>query len=446
MKNNLTVENAWICSVVDSEIIPFFGDLLISNNIISKIRPKNFTTYQRNPTKVGKDSYNAYGRVVTIPNVNFHDHIYSRLAKGLPLKGKFDSFQNVLKNLWWKLDRALDLDMIKASAQAAAIDSIQNGVTYIFDHHSSQSEIKSSLSVIKNVLDDFSLRGVLCFEATDRNDSTNALNGLYENVGFYNVSDENFKAMLGLHASFTISDELLFEARKLMKLDWGIHIHVAEDESDNKLSIEYSGASPVNRLKKYKLMNNKSILVHCVHLQQKDYLKIVEAESAISFCLDSNMNNSVGLPQFEKIPNPVPLLVGTDGMHANTASSLKQIFLTARNQGMSSEQSLALIKKIYFDQINFVKKYFSDYPSINEKERADFIIWDYVPPTPLNKENFWGHFIYGMLEVQILSVVQKGKFLLKDFRFLTEDIDQIRTNIYKEGEKLFNKLKRPLNN
>ncbi|KAF0151348.1 MAG: Amidohydrolase [Ignavibacteria bacterium] len=441
MKNNLTIENAWICSVVETEVIPFFGDLLITSGIISKIRPKNFFSFLKNPTRVGKDSYNAFGRVLTIPNVNFHDHIYSRLAKGLPLKGKFDSFQNVLKNLWWKLDRALDRDMIKASAQAAAIDSIQNGVTYIFDHHSSQSEIKNSLNVIKNVLDDFSLRGVLCFETTDRNSSSSAVDGLSENVSFLNDANENFKAMLGLHASFTISDETLLEAKKVLGKNWGIHIHVAEDESDNRLSMEYSGALPVSRLKKYKLMNDKSILVHGVHLQQKDYLKIIEADSAIAFCLDSNMNNSVGMPQFTKIPNPIPLLIGTDGMHSNIARSFKQLFLISRNQGMSSEQSFSLIKKIYFDQNNFVKKYFNDFTSLMEKERADFIVWDYVPPTPINKENFWGHFIYGILEARILSVVQKGKFLMKNFQYINEEIEEVRSQIFQEGERLYNKLK-----
>lgn len=441
MKNNLTIENAWICSVVETDVIPFFGDLLITNNIITKIRPKNFTSFLKNPTKVGKDSYNAFGKVVTIPNVNFHDHIYSRLAKGLPLKGKIDSFQNILKNLWWKLDRALDLEMIKASAQAAAIDSIQNGVTYIFDHHSSQTQIKNSLSTVKQVLDEFSLRGVLCFETTDRNSSSSAGDGLNENISFLKEENENFRAMLGLHASFTISDETLIEARKVLKKNWGIHIHAAEDESDNILSMEYSGALPISRLRKYKLMNDKSILVHGVHLQQKDYLKIVEAECAIAFCLDSNLNNSVGLPQLAKIPNPIPLLIGTDGMHANIARSLKQLFLISRYQGMSGEHAFSLIKKIYFDQINFVKKYFNDFTSLIEKDRADFIVWDYVPPTPINKENFWGHLIYGILEARILSVVQNGNFLMKDFKFVNEEAEEMRCQIFQEGERLYNKLK-----
>lgn len=441
MKNNLTIENAWICSVVESEIIPFFGDLLINEGVITKIRPKNYLSFQKNPNKIGKDSYNAFGRVVTIPNVNFHDHIYSRLAKGLPFKGKFDTFQNVLKNLWWKLDRALDLEAVKASAQIASIESIQNGVTYIFDHHSSQTAIQNSLSVIKDVLEDFQIRGVLCFETTDRNSSDEAVAGLEENVRFKSIATENFKSMIGLHASFTLSDETLNEARRILKNDWGIHIHVSEDESDNKLSVEYTGSLPVARLKKYKLLNDVSILVHGVHLQQKEYLKLVETESAIAFCLDSNMNNSVGLPQLMKIPNPIPLLVGTDGMHANIARSLKQLYLVSRDQGMSNEQSFSLIKKVYFDQIRFVKKYFNDFPTLLEKDRADFIIWDYVPPTPINKENFWGHVIYGMLEARIISVVQKGNFLLKDFLCVNKDVEEIRNDIYREGEKIFNKLK-----
>jgi cytosine/adenosine deaminase-related metal-dependent hydrolase len=442
-QNKLTVENAWICPVIEGEVIPFFGDLIIAGGKISKIRPKSFQTYQKNPAKVGKDSFNAYGRVITIPLVNFHDHIYSRLAKGLPLTGRFDNFQNVLKNLWWKLDRTLDMDMITASAQMAALESIRNGVTYIFDHHSSQNEIDGSLSEIKKVLGNFNLRGVLCFESTDRNGTEKALAGLNENINFYSAQNNgDFRGMLGLHASFTLSDDLLAEAYKFQKKNGiGIHIHVAEDDSDNKLSQEYAGAAPVNRLKKFKLMNDSSILVHGVHLKEKDFLKISEAESAIAFCLDSNMNNSVGVPQFAKIPKIIPLLAGTDGMHANLARSLKQLFLTFRNQGLSGDQSMGLIKKIYMDQISFVRKYFNDYPVLAENDRADMIIWDYVPPTPLNKENFWGHLIYGVFEYPVHSVLQNGNFLMKEFSLIDIDADKIVNDISRQGERLFNKLK-----
>ncbi|MCL6100808.1 MAG: amidohydrolase family protein, partial [Bacteroidetes bacterium] len=172
--------------------------------------------------------------------------------------------------------------------------------------------------------------------------------------------------MLGLHASFTLSDDVLAEAHKIQKkFDLGIHIHVAEDEIDNKLSIEYTGKSPIKRLTKYKLLNSKSILVHGVHLKEKDFVTISNHESALAFCPDSNLNNSVGLPQFGRIPKSIPFLVGTDGMHSNIARSLKQIYLLSRHQGNSSDVSTALVKKIYFDQLAFAKKYFLDFPTLN---------------------------------------------------------------------------------
>ncbi|MEW5844299.1 MAG: amidohydrolase family protein [Bacteroidota bacterium] len=443
MKRSMTIENAWICTIVGSDVLPLFGDLSISDGCISKIRPKNFQTFLKNPNRVNKNSYNAFGKVVTIPMVNFHDHIYSRLAKGLPLKGKFDNFHNVLKNLWWKLDRALDTDMIKASAQMAAFESIRNGVTYIFDHHSSQDQIDGSLRIIQNVLYEFGIRGVLCFECTDRNGLDKAMEGLEENKNFHTSQlDGDYRAMLGLHASFTLSDDVLVEAHKIQKkFDLGIHIHVAEDEIDNKLSIEYTGKSPIKRLAKYKLLNSKSILVHGVHLKEKDFVMISNHESALAFCPDSNLNNSVGLPQFGRIPKSIPFLLGTDGMHSNVARSLKQIYLLSRHQGNSFDVSTALVKKTYFDQLAFAKKYFLDYPTLNEGDRADLIIWNYTPPTPMTEENFWGHYIYGMLEYPVETVMQNGEYLMKDFQLLDKDESKIKNEIYVQGERLVNKLK-----
>lgn len=442
MKRSTTIENAWICMVVESDVVPLFGDLIISDGHISKIRPKNFQMFLKNPNRVNKNSYNAFGKVVTIPLVNFHDHIYSRLAKGLPLKGKFDNFHNVLKNLWWKLDRALDTEMIKASAQMAALESIRNGVTYIFDHHSSQDEIKGSLRTIHDVLFSFGISGVLCFESTDRNGLDKAIEGLEENKNFHtSLLNGDYRAMLGLHASFTLSDDVLAEAHKIQKkFDLGIHIHVAEDEIDNKLSVEYTGKSPIKRLAKQKLLNPKSILVHGVHLKEKDFVTISQYESALAFCLDSNLNNSVGVPQFGKIPKSIPFLMGTDGMHANVARSLKQIYLLARHQGNSSDASTALVKKIYFDQIGFAKKYFPDYPTLNENDKADLVIWNYVPPTPLTKENFWGHYIYGVLEYPVETVLRCGEYLMKDYQLVGKDETKIKNEIYIQGEKLVNKF------
>ena len=443
-KKKYAVRNAWICRIERQNIVPFFGDLFIEEGKIASAESKNFKEYLRSQNKINSGDYNAAGRLLTVPQVNFHEHFYSRLAKGLEIKGSTNSFYEILHNLWWKLDRALDLRMVEASALMGGMEAIKCGVTYVFDHHASPMNIDGSLTVIADSIENIGLRGVLCFEASDRNGAGPAKASLKENKDFFlNRTNDNVKAMLGLHASFTVSDDSLEEASDIVNsYDLGIHIHLCEDSIDRVLSKDVTNALPVRRLSKFNLLNVKSILAHGIYLTKKDYSIIDEFGSAIAYNPDSNLNNSVGLPKFALAPESIPVLMGTDGMHANPGRSLKNIFLLMRASGFSFEETFRLINKYYFDQINFVKRYFHDFPLLKEGDRADFVVWDYAPPTPINKNNFWGHYIYGALERKPVSVVQNGKFLMKDERLQILKEEKINKEIYAQGERLAKKFKK----
>ncbi|MCH7963055.1 MAG: amidohydrolase family protein [Bacteroidetes bacterium] len=437
----MKITNAWICSINDDKIEPVFGDININNGKISGIDKKPFEYHKVFNETIQEKDINAKGCVVTIPNINFHDHFYSRLAKGLPITGPMDNFQNILKSLWWKVDTSLDREMIIASAQLGILDSIKNGVTYIFDHHSSPQTTSGSLQAIADVFDDLGTRGVICFETTDRNGHQLAEEGINENKNFLgNYVNDNVKGLLGLHASFTVSDETLQMASRVVEEnDLGIHIHLCEDKIDREQSEKQFDLLPVERLKKFKLLNKKSILSHGIHLTKSDYNTIAKYGCAIAFNPDSNMNNAVGLPDFNIIPDEIPVLMGTDGMNSNPSRSLKQLFLLLRHSGKSFEESFTKIQNIYFNQLKFVKRFFPDFTGLNTGDRADLIIWDYVPPTPFSIENFWGHFLYGIIESRIKDVLHNGIILLKDFELKFND-DIYTSNIVKEGHRFFNKF------
>ena len=67
------------------------------------------------------------------------------------------------------------------------------------------------------------------------------------------------------------------------------------------------------------------------------------------------------------------------------------------------------------------------------------IIWDYIPPTPFKQENFWGHFIYGILDRPVHSVIQNGKILMNNFRFTFGDTEY-QKNIVEQGNRLYKKM------
>ncbi len=411
--------------------MPFFGDLRVADGRIVTISP---ASDRKNDGEV----FDAAGRVVTVPLVNFHEHCYSRLAKGLAVTGPTDNFLHILENLWWKLDRALDHDMIRASAALTAIESIANGVTYIFDHHASPNCIAGSLSVIADVMREFHLRGVLCCEVTDRNGREEASAGLQENRRFIeNEVDEDLRGLIGLHAPFTLSDDTLSAAAGLChELNIGIHSHISESVEDRQHSLAKYSISPTHRLANHRLISQGSILAHGVYLTSQEQEIILDNRAGIACCPDSNFNNGVGVPYYSKIPRGIPLLAGTDGMHANIARTQKQMFLLSRQQENTFADAFDFLRKVYFDQSEFMRRYFPDYPSLQAGDRADFVIWDYVPPAPFSETNFFGHYIYGILENRVHSVIQAGQFLMRAFELTAQDIAAKRSESARQGARL----------
>lgn len=45
---------------------------------------------------------------------------------------------------------------------------------------------------------------------------------------------------------------------------------------------------------------------------------------------------------------------------------------------------------------------------------ADLVVLDYIPPTPLTKDNFYGHLIFGMVDAAVDNVICNGRILMKD--------------------------------
>jgi cytosine/adenosine deaminase-related metal-dependent hydrolase len=440
---NKILKNAWICQLESGRIKPVFGDLHIAAGSIENIVQKNYHTEFIEKDWIEKnsdhDQYDLGGRVVTLPLVNFHDHFYSRLAKGLPLTGPQDNFLQILESLWWKLDRVLDEEIVRASVHLAMLESIRQGVTTIFDHHASPNTAPGILDKIADTVAEYGLRVVLCLETSDRHDKYSAQAALQQNKDFIlNHSEGDTRGMLGLHAPFTLTDDSLNMASEMLReLDSAIHIHLAEDKYETDYSLKNFWITPTERLDKFNLLTTQTILGHGIYLQESDYQIIAKRGSAISYNPDSNMNNAVGLPDYKKAFPKIPILPGTDGMHANIAHTLKQLYLLYRHQGNSFPHAFQWIEKIYMDSYQFVKQIFSDFPTLHPGDRADFIVWDYVPPTPFSTENFWGHWLYGIIESPVHTVVQRGNTLLENRQLIDIDENKIQATVNRQGERLY---------
>ncbi len=158
------------------------------------------------------------------------------------------NFTEILQRIWWRLDRALDEETIRASALRGGLDALLAGTTTIVDHHASPNAIDGSLDVIADALGELGLRSVLCYEVSDRDGLERARAGVAENVRFLGHTRALARGMMGAHASFTMCDETLGAVVDGARAaSAGVHIHVAEDGADQRDAIARHGRRVVDR-------------------------------------------------------------------------------------------------------------------------------------------------------------------------------------------------------
>ena len=225
-----------------------------------------------------------------------HHHLYSALARGMPAPSKTpESFLEILQQIWWKLDTALDLNMLEWSSKLGALEALECGTTAIVDHHESPHAIEGSLDVIAAACAEVGVAVSCAYGVTDRHGTDGARRGLAENERFLRSGGRGY---VGIHAAFTCSDATLESAAGLAAdLGVGVHVHVAEGPDDAGAGARLAPLARADWL-----------LVHCVHLQN-------ELPGTIAHNPRSNMNNAVGYAQPKRFSNPVVL--GTDGIGAD---------------------------------------------------------------------------------------------------------------------------------
>jgi len=245
-----------------------------------------------------------------------HHHLYSELARGMPAPPRTPTtFTEILELVWWRLDAALDLEMIRWSAMLGALEALERGTTSIVDHHASPNAIEGSLDVIHDACRDVGVRITTCYEVTDRGGPERMKAGLAENERYIR-SHPDIQAWVGAHACLTLSDESLEAVAGLAKdLGTGVHIHVAEGTADIDAG---------RRLERY--ADDRWLLAHAVHLDR--YLP-----GTVLHNPRSNLNNAVGYGRPDRFGNTVRL--GTDGIGADMLEEFRLAFVRLRAEDVT---------------------------------------------------------------------------------------------------------------
>ncbi len=240
--------------------------------------------------------------------------------------------------MWWRLDRALDPAALRAAARLYVAEAALHGTTVLIDHHESPSCIEGSLDVIADACHEFGMPAVLCYGATERNGGADeARRGLEECRRFIASNRRPYvRGVVGLHASFTASDDTIARAGALCReMGTVLHVHMAEDRADVDDARARGHAGPLERLESLGALPPGSILAHGVHLDRAQVRHAGARGWWIVQNPRSNRHNGVGYPA--GLGESARVALGTDGFVSDMNQEAAALREDARAHGESPD-------------------------------------------------------------------------------------------------------------
>jgi 5-methylthioadenosine/S-adenosylhomocysteine deaminase len=291
-----------------------------------------------------------WGEVAVLPGtVNGHAHSFQALLRGF---GDDLTFMGWRDLVLYPFSERLDRDGIKTGALFDFAEMARSGVTtavdffYLHDHSN-----ENALAVVEAARE-VGIRVVLArsmydwtgapkrFQETPREAERNFLQ-LYQELRGNRMAF----AQPAPHSIHAASPGMIQEGARLAEeIGLPFHIHVAEGRYEREQSIEQHGATPVAYLDSLGVLSERTLMVHCVWVDDHDLtimsdrgVKVVHNPSANAFLGDGIA------PVRQMLERSIPVCLGTDGGCTNSRQSIfEEMRMTALMAKASSGDASVL--------------------------------------------------------------------------------------------------------
>lgn len=349
-------------------------------------------------------------------SVNGHTHIYSGLVHfGMPPPAeKPQNFLQTLERVWWRMDCALDEASLRAAARYSVASALLAGTTTLIDHHESPRFIAGSLDVVADVCQELGIRAVLCYGATERNGGREeAKRGLAECRRFIRANRRPLvRGVVGLHASFTVSDATVEEAGALAReLGTVLHLHVAEDSADVRDARDRGYLGPLERLRELGALIPGSVFAHGVYLDRDQVRMAAKRGCWLVQNPRSNLGSDVGYPS--TLEESARVALGTDGH----ASDMRVEHTVLLQEGLKhGEQKPVLEQRLPAGCALVAERFGLAFAPLALGAAADAVV---------------------RTEREVHHVVVGGRLVVRDGKLLTGDFDTIRAEARAAAARLW---------
>lgn len=339
---------------------------------------------------------------------NTHTHAAMTLLRGFA--EDMELFEWLNEHIW-PVEASLSGRDIYVGSRLAAVEMIRSGTVYFND---SYWQPKYAL----RAAEELGMRATVGLLSLSNADESGNIECMEE---FKSCScKDRINISHSPHAIYTVSEARLREIAGITAENrMPVHIHLAETLKEfEDCRKEHNGMTPTEYLDSLGLINERTMLAHCVYLTDHDREIIAEKGAFIAHNPVSNMKLCSGLFDFEKAQSAgCRITIGTDGTSSNNSLSMfdemKCAALTAKVK--SSSPRAGKVQDI-FRAATVGGAAFAgvDGGVVAEGKAADLLLIDLSHPVLSAGYDLVSDLVYAATPEVIDSVLCAGKFLMRD--------------------------------
>ncbi len=370
------------------------------------------------------------GNVVFPGFINTHNHLFQTLLKGL---GDDMELKNWLATMTFPASRFLEPEDCYYGAMLGILEGIRSGMTTEVDYMYPHAREGLSDSVLK-AYQETGIRGIFgrgCMNAGTNFGVVPEIMQTKEQVErdliriydrYHNMENGRIRIWTAPAALWSNTEDML---RMLYDIASSYHagmtVHVSETPFDRKATEALHGCAGVDCLEKIGAAAENVLMVHCVHLTERDMDKAAAYDIKVSHNPVSNMYLASGVaPVPQMLERGITVGLGVDGAASNNGQDMIELLkTTSLLQKVSTLNPMVITAEKVLEMVTIdgarAIGMEDEIGSLETGKKADFVIFNpYRSPKAVPLHNPVSTLVYASSMQNIESVAVDGRFLLKD--------------------------------
>ena len=435
MNYDIIIHNGTLITMNSDFDIIDDGVLCIKNDKLAKIEPRK----KHEPLPDGKKIIDACGGIILPGLVNTHIHLpmalFRGLADDLPLSKWLDEY------IFPAEANHIHPESVRLGALLSGAEMLLSGTTTCCDGYFHEDHVAAAMNNIgmRAILG----QGVIDFPAPGVPKPEDNVNNALKFIQKWKYKSPLITPSIFCHSPYTCSEATLKKAKHAADAKGVLfQIHAAETK-DEYVSIQTTHhTTPVKFLDKIGIIDQNTLLVHAVWLDDDDIEIIAKRGASVSHNPESNMKLASGIA-------PVPALLkagvtvglGTDGCASNNNLDLFSEMDTAAKLHKVSAMDPTVMDAVTVLKMATIEGARSlglqDITgSLEIGKKADVITIDTHKPHLVPVYNPVSHIVYAAQGSDVQDVIVDGHILVKDRKLLTVDAENIIEKIIKFSDNI----------